>query len=37
MNGSNPKRDFVHVNGIRLHYLDWGENGQTLTFLTGTE
>jgi len=35
MNTSNPKSDFVHVNGIRLHYLDWGGDGQTLIFLTG--
>jgi pimeloyl-ACP methyl ester carboxylesterase len=35
MNGSNPKSDFVHVNGIRLHYLDWGGSGSTLIFLTG--
>ena len=24
MSGSNPLSDFVHVTGIRLHYLDWG-------------
>jgi len=35
MNLSNPKSDFVHVNGIRLHYLDWGGEGSTLLFLTG--
>ena len=35
MNVSNPKSDFVHVNGIRLHYLDWGGSGPTLIFLTG--
>jgi len=35
MNASNPKSDFVHVNGIRLHYLDWGGSGPTLIFLTG--
>ena len=35
MNVSNPKSDFVHVNGIRLHYLDWGGNGPTLIFLAG--
>jgi len=35
MNISNPKSDFVHVNGIRLHYLDWGGEGSTLIFLTG--
>lgn len=27
--------DFVQVNGIRLHYLDWGGEGETLLFLTG--
>ena len=32
---SNPKSDFVRVNGIRLHYLDWGGEGPTLLFLTG--
>lgn len=35
MNRSNPKSDFVHVNGIRLHYLEWGGKGPTLIFLTG--
>jgi pimeloyl-ACP methyl ester carboxylesterase len=35
MNGSNPISDFVHVNGIRLHYLDWGGEGSTMIFLTG--
>jgi pimeloyl-ACP methyl ester carboxylesterase len=35
MSGSNPKSDFVHVNGIRLHYLDWGGAGVPLIFLTG--
>jgi len=35
MNSSKPKSDFVHVNGIRLHYLDWGGEGTTLIFLTG--
>ena len=35
MNGSNPKSDFVDVNGIRLHYLDWGGSGPNLLFLTG--
>ena len=32
---SNPKSDFVTVNGIRLHYLDWGGKGPALIFLTG--
>lgn len=35
MNLSTPKSDFVCVNGIRLHYLDWGGNGPRLIFLTG--
>jgi pimeloyl-ACP methyl ester carboxylesterase len=35
MNKLNPKSDFVHVNGIRLHYLDWGGNGPALIFLAG--
>ena len=35
MNGSNPKSDLVNVNGIRLHYLDWGGSGPNLLFLTG--
>ncbi len=35
MNLSNPKSDFVNINGIRLHYLDWGGKGSTLIFLTG--
>jgi len=32
---NNHTSDFVHVNGIRLHYLDWGGSGPTLLFLTG--
>lgn len=35
MNSSSPKSDFARVNGIRLHYLDWGGQGSTLLFLTG--
>ena len=35
MDTSPHKSDFVHVNGIRLHYLDWGGKGETLIFLTG--
>jgi non-heme chloroperoxidase len=35
MKSSTYKSDFVHVNGVRLHYLDWGGNGPTLIFLTG--
>lgn len=29
------KSDFVNVNGVRLHYLDWGGNGPALIFLPG--
>lgn len=29
------KSNFVSINGIRLHFLDWGGSGETLIFLTG--
>jgi pimeloyl-ACP methyl ester carboxylesterase len=32
---SPHKSDFVNVNSIRLHYLDWGGNGPILLFLPG--
>ena len=35
MHSSDFKSGFVNVNGIRLHYLDWGGAGETLIFLTG--
>lgn len=35
MDASNRRSDFVNVNGVRLHYLDWGGRGPTLIFLTG--
>jgi pimeloyl-ACP methyl ester carboxylesterase len=35
MDISSHKSDFVTVNGVRLHYLDWGGNGNPLIFLTG--
>ena len=35
MDISACKSDFVNVNGIRLHYLDWGGSGPVLLFLTG--
>src|SRR5919205_3334489 len=35
MNAPSCKSDFVNVNGIRLHYLDWGGNGPVLLFLAG--
>lgn len=35
MDNSSHKSDLVEVNGIRLHYLDWGGNGPILLFLAG--
>ena len=35
MDTSPHKSDFVNVNGVRLHYLDWGGEGKVLLFLTG--
>ena len=35
MDTSPHKSDFVQVNGIKLHYLDWGGEGEALLFLTG--
>ena len=35
MDISPHKSDFVNVNGIRLHYLDWGGKGDVLLFLAG--
>lgn len=35
MNPSLPKSSFVNANGIRLHYLDWGGQGQPLLFIPG--
>ena len=35
MDTSPHKSDFVNVNGIGLHYLDWGGNGDVLLFLAG--
>jgi non-heme chloroperoxidase len=35
MDKSPHKSDFASVNGIRLHYLDWGGSGDVLLFLTG--
>ena len=29
-----PAARFVNVNGVRLHYLDWGGKGEPLLFLT---
>lgn len=35
MHRSPHKSDFVNVNGIRLHYLDWGGEGPVLLFIPG--
>lgn len=35
MDKSPHKSDFVNVNGINLHYLDWGGAGDVLLFLAG--
>ena len=35
MDRSPHESDFVHVNSIYLHYLDWGGNGDVLLFLAG--
>ena len=31
---NTPENRFITVNGVRLHYLDWGGTGQALLFLT---
>lgn len=31
----SSKSDFVNVNGVRLHYLDWGGTGEVLLMLPG--
>lgn len=36
MDTSPHKSDFVNVNGVKLHYLDWGGEDETIIFLTGT-
>ncbi len=35
MDTSPHTSDFVNVNGINLHYLDWGGSGDVLLFLAG--
>jgi alpha-beta hydrolase superfamily lysophospholipase len=32
---SPHKTAFITVNGVRLHYLDWGGKGETMLFLHG--
>ena len=33
---SPHKTDFITVNGVRLHYLDWGGKGDAILFLHGS-
>lgn len=35
MDKSRHTSGFVNINGIKLHYLDWGGNGNVLLFLAG--
>lgn len=35
MDTSPHKSALVYVNGIHLHYLDWGGSGPALLFLAG--
>jgi pimeloyl-ACP methyl ester carboxylesterase len=35
MDTSPHTSDFINVNGIKLHYLDWGGEGKVLLFLAG--
>jgi hypothetical protein len=32
---SPHKSQLIQVNGIRVHYLEWGGHGETLMFLAG--
>ena len=35
MDQSPHRSEFVNVNGVNLHYLDWGGSGDVLLFLAG--
>jgi pimeloyl-ACP methyl ester carboxylesterase len=35
MDNSPHKSSFLNVNGLRIHYLDWGGDGPALVFLPG--
>jgi len=35
-NSPTPKSDFVTVNNVKLHYLDWGGDGEAVLFLHST-
>lgn len=37
MDKSPHQEKFIRVNGVNLHYLDWGGKGPTLLFLTGKD
>jgi len=32
---SEAQDGFVRINGVRLHYVDWGGTGEAMLFLTG--
>jgi non-heme chloroperoxidase len=34
MNNPLYESNFIRVNGVRLHYLDWGGSGEAMLFLT---
>jgi pimeloyl-ACP methyl ester carboxylesterase len=36
MESSEPKSSFIEVNGVRLHTLDWGGNGEPIVVLHAT-
>ena len=35
MHTSSLKSDFVNINGVRLHYFDWGGRSEVLLLLHG--
>src|SRR5437588_4836394 len=36
MTAEQPREDFITVNGVRLHYLDWGGIGEPIVILHAT-
>jgi len=36
LSGIEPREDYVTVNGIRLHYLDWGGAGEPIVIVHAT-
>jgi pimeloyl-ACP methyl ester carboxylesterase len=35
MDSTSSKSDFVNIDGVRLHYLDWGGTGEVLLMISG--